>query len=314
VDGTDANYTWIHYKPGEVRDMPVLPNGNVTTPGEIVPRRFLTVLSEDDTKFKQGSGRAELAERIFSDGSPLAARVMVNRVWGWHFGKPLVATPSDFGVQGEKPTHPALLDDLAARFIAHGWSLKWLHREIMLSAAYRQASQPRPEAAAVDPQNALVWRMNPRRMDVESYRDSLLRAAGKLSEEMYGPSEEVDAPGNNRRTVYARVSRSRLNNLLKQYDFPDPVQTADGRDLTTTSLQQLFMMNSAFIEELADGLAESVAHEPDTAAKARGLFRKILSRDPNAEELDLAQSYMDEGSISQYAQILLSTNEKIFWP
>jgi hypothetical protein len=294
--------------------MPVLPSGNVTAPGEIVPRRFLTVLSEGDTTFKQGSGRAELADRIFRDGSPLAARVMVNRVWGWHFGKPLVATPSDFGVQGEKPTHPALLDDLAARFIARGWSLKWLHREIMLSAAYRQSSQPRAEAAAVDPQNTLLWRMNPRRMDIESYRDSLLRTAGKLSEEMYGPSEEVDAPGNNRRTVYARVSRSRLNNLLKQYDFPDPVQTAGGRDLTTTSLQQLFMMNSAFIEELADGLAESVAHEPDAAAKTRGLFRKILSRDPSAEELDLAQSYMDEGSISQYAQILLSTNEKIFWP
>jgi hypothetical protein len=283
-------------------------------PGEIVPRRFLAVLSEGDTTFKQGSGRAELAERIFSDGAPLAARVMVNRVWGWHFGKPLVATPSDFGVQGEKPTHPALLDDLAARFIAHGWSLKWLHREIMLSAAYRQSSQPRAEAAALDPQNTLLWRMNPRRLDIESYRDSLLRAAGKLNEEMYGPSEEVDAPGNNRRTVYARVSRSRLNNLLKQYDFPDPVQTAGGRDLTTTSLQQLFMMNSAFIEELADGLAESVAREPDAAAKARGLFRKILSRDPSVEELDLAQSYMDQGSISQYAQILLSTNEKIFWP
>jgi hypothetical protein len=110
------------------------------------------------------------------------------------------------------------------------------------------------------------------------------------------------------------VSRSRLSNLLKQYDFPDPVQTAGGRDLTTTSLQQLFMMNSVFIEELADGLAESVAHEPDAAAKARSLFRKILSRDPSAEELDLAQSYIGEGSISQYAQILLSTNEKIFWP
>ena len=142
-------------------------------------------------------------------------------------------------MQGEKPSHPALLDDLAARFIAHGWSLKWLHREILLSAAYQQASQPRADAAAADPLNSLFWRMNPRRLDIESYRDSLLRAAGKLSEEMYGPSQEVDAPGNYRRTVYARVSRARLNNLFKQYDYPDPIQTASGRDLTTTSLQQL---------------------------------------------------------------------------
>jgi hypothetical protein len=156
--------------------------------------------------------------------------------------------------------------------------------------------------------------MNPRRLDVESYRDSLLRAAGKLSEEMYGPSQEVDAPENNRRTVYARVSRSRLNTLLKQYDFPDPVQTAGGRDLTTTSLQQLFLMNSSFIEGLADDLAASVAGEPDNTAKIRSLFRKILSRNPSPKELDLAQSYVAEGSISQYAQILLSTNEKIFWP
>jgi hypothetical protein len=314
VDGTDANYTWIHYKPGEHRDMPVLPSGNVTAPGEIVPRRFLSVLSNGDSTFQQGSGRAELAERIFTDAAPLAARVIVNRVWGWHFGRPLVATPSDFGVQGEKPTHPELLDDLAARFIAQGWSLKWLHREMLLSAAYQQSSRNRNEAAAVDPVNALVWRMNPRRLDIESFRDSLLRAAGKLSEEMYGPSQEVSAPENNRRTVYARVSRARLNNLLKQYDFPDPIQTASGRDLTTTSLQQLFLMNSSFIEGLSDALAESVAAEPDTAAKARALFRKVLARNPDPAEPDLAQSYLREGSVSQYAQILLSTNELIFWP
>jgi Protein of unknown function (DUF1553)/Protein of unknown function (DUF1549)/Planctomycete cytochrome C len=319
VDGADANYTFINYRPGEARDMPVLPSANVTAPGDIVPRRFLTVLSKGDSTFRQGSGRAELGERIFSDGAPLAARVIVNRVWGWHFGKPLAGTPSDFGVQGEKPTHPMLLDDLAARFVAHGWSLKWLHREILLSAAYRQSSRPRADAAAADPLNALVWRMNPRRLDVESFRDSLLRAAGKLSDEMYGPSAEIDAPGNDRRTVYARVSRARLSNLLKQYDFPDPIQTASGRDLTTTSLQQLFLMNSAFLEELSDGLAASVSKEPDAAAKIRSLFRKVLSRDPSAEESQLAKSYLGEGSpgagsVSRYAQILLSTNEMIFWP
>ena len=146
MDGSDPHYTFIDYRPGEARDLPILPHGNVAAPGEIVPRRFLTVPGQGRPAFHQGSGRLELADRIFSDAAPLAARVIVNRVWGWHFGKPLVATPSDFGTQGEKPTHPELLDDLAARFIAHGWSLKWLHREIMLSAAYRQSSRPRADA------------------------------------------------------------------------------------------------------------------------------------------------------------------------
>jgi len=118
------------------------------------------VLSKTDPAFHNGSGRLELADRIFSDAAPLAARVIVNRIWAWHFGKPLVATPSDFGAQGEKPTHPELLDDLAARFIANHWSLKWLHREIMLSATYQQASRQRPEAVKLDPGNRLIWRMS----------------------------------------------------------------------------------------------------------------------------------------------------------
>jgi len=189
---------------------------------------------------------------------------------------------------------------------------------MMLSAAYRQASQMRANAELADPVNSLLWRMNPRRMDIESYRDSMLRAAGKLSDEMYGPSDEVDNPGNNRRTVYGRVSRSRVNNLLRQYDFPDPIQTASGRDLTTTSLQQLFLMNSTFVHDLAAALAKSVESENTGAQKIRGLYRKVLARDPSARELDLAMTYLGAGltpaAIEQYAQVLLSTNEEIFWP
>jgi hypothetical protein len=279
----------------------------------VAPRHFLTVLSKGDSTFHEGSGRRELADDIFGDGAPLAARVIVNRVWGWHFGKPLAATASDFGVQGERPTHPELLDDLAARFIAHGWSLKWLNREIMLSAVYRQSSQPRSDAETIDPGNTLLWRMNPRRMDVEAFRDSLLRAAGQLSDQMGGPSMDLDNAANTRRTVYGKISRTRLNNLLRQYDFPDPMQTASGRDLTTTSLQQLFLMNSPFIHNLAGTLAKSVDGESDTAAKVRALYRKILSRDPSAKELDLATTYLNEASLHQYAQVLLATNEEIFW-
>jgi hypothetical protein len=314
IDGSDPQFTVIHYKAGEPRDVPLLRAGNVATPGEIVPRHFPLVLSRGDANFKNGSGRLELAERIFTDAASLSARIIVNRVWGWHIGKPLVATPSDFGVQGEKPTHPELLDDLAARFIANGWSLKWLHREIMLSATYRQSSRPREDAAKVDTVNALVWRMNPRRMDIESYRDTLLRASGRLNEKMYGPSEDLQSANNVRRTVYGRVSRGRMSSLLKNYDFPDPMQTAGGRELTITPLQQLFVMNSPFMHDAAVALSASVAQEADDSARMRALFRKVLSREPSPKELDLALSFLAGGTIEQYAQVLLSTNEEIFWP
>ena len=157
-----------------------------------------------------------------NDAAPLAARVIVNRVWGAHFGTYLVGTPSDFGDRGDKPTHPELLDDLAARFIANGWSLKWLHREILLSAAYRQSSHPRAEAMEKDESNKWLWRMNPRRLDIEAYRDTLLRSAGLLDGTMYGPSGDLEASGFYRRTLYGRISRSRLNDLLRLYDFPEP--------------------------------------------------------------------------------------------
>jgi hypothetical protein len=231
-----------------------------------------------------------------------------------HFDKPLVATASDFGTQGDKPTHPELLDDLAARFIAHGWSLKWLNKEIMLSTAFRQSSRRRPDGEKADQTNDLLWRMNPRRLDAESYRDSILRASGTLSEEVYGPSADLDTEGFNRRTVYGYVSRGRLNTVLKLYDFADTTQTSPGSDLTTTSLQQLFVMNSAFIQEQAATLAASVDGEPDNTAKVRGLYRKVLARDPRPGEVDVAMSYLAQGTLAQWAQILLATSEEIFWP
>ena len=207
-----------------------------------------------------------------------------------------------------------MLDDLAARFIANGWSLKWLHREIMLSSTYQQSSRRRADAEQADQSNTLLWRMNPRRMDIESYRDSMLRAAGTLSDKMYGPSEDLDAEGNTRRTIYGRVARGRLNNLLKLYDFPDASQTSPGRDLTTTPLQQLFVMNGTFIREQAAALAKTLESEPDATAKLRSLYRKILARDPTAKELDFALTYLSQSTLAEYAEVLLSTNEEIFWP
>src|SRR5262249_7137375 len=146
VDGTDPDLTLLEFKPGRPRDLHILAGGNVAKPGDLAPRGFPAVLAKGAPAFRHGSSPPGLGNKIFTDAAPLAARVIVNRVWGWHFGRPLVETPSDFGTQGDKPSHPQLLDDLAARFIANGWSLKWLHREIMLSATYRQASHPRAEA------------------------------------------------------------------------------------------------------------------------------------------------------------------------
>jgi hypothetical protein len=314
ADGSDEHFTVLQYEPGVARDFPVLMHGNVATPGEIVPRHFPIVLAKGDPTFKIGSGRLELGERIFSDSAPLAARVIVNRVWGWHFGRGLVATPSDFGVQGEKPSNSELLDDLAARFIEHGWSLKWLNREIMLSSTYQQSSKPRADGEAADPINNLVWRMSPKRMDIEAYRDTMLRSAGRLDTKMYGPSEDLDGATMQRRTIYGRVSRNRLNTLLKNYDFPDPMQTAGARDLTITSLQQFFVMNSAFMHDEAVALEKSVKEDTDARAKVTHLFRNALSRDPKPAEIDLALSYLEKGTLVEFAQVLLATNEEIFWP
>ena len=315
VDGSDGDLTVLDFQPGKARDLPVFLRGNSGTTGEAAPRRFLTVLSKGGSGYDQGaSGRLDLANQMFRDAGPLAARVMVNRVWAWHFGKPLVPTLSDFGTQGEKPSHPKLLEDLAARFIENGWSLKWLHREMVLSAAYRQASNPRADGEKVDPTNRLLWRMNARRLDIEAFRDSLIATTGELKMDGGGPSTDVDLATNQRRTVYGRISRARTNPLLRLYDFPDPSQHSPARDLTVTPLQQLFVMNSSFLESQATKLAVKVEEMPDGREKIQALYRRIFSRDPSPKELDLGMSFLNGAGMQQYTQALLSTNEFIFWP
>ena len=313
LDGSDPDLTVIDVRPGKPRDMNILPHANVASPGAVAPRQFLTVLSKGDTTFQRGSGRIDLAERMFSEGGPLAARVIVNRVWAWHFGKPIVPTLSDFGTQGEKPTHPELLDDLAARFVEHGWSLKWLHRTIMLSATYRQSSKPRAEAVEVDPSNALVWRMNPRRLDIEAYRDNLLLASGDLDPTAPAFSANLDDDSNHRRTVYGTVSRGHLNTVLALYDFPEANMSAPQRDLTTSPLQQLFVMNSPFLKQRAENLLK-VSDAVDPTATVRQMYERALQRKPTGGELDLALSYLRSGTLMEYAQALLASNEVIFWP
>jgi hypothetical protein len=239
---------------------------------------------------------------------------MANRIWQHLFGQGLVKSVDNFGTTGDKPTHPELLDDLSARFIQNGWSLKWLHRQIMMSATYRQASHPRADALRTDPSNHLLWRMNPRRLDIEAYRDCLLQACGTLDTTVGGPSNDLDQPGNYRRTVYARVSRSRLNSLLQLYDFPLATMHSPERETTTTPLQELFVMNSTFIEDQAATLAKSVEKQPDVNAKVRAIYRKVMLRDPSDAELQLADQYLKTATLPEYCQAVLSTNEVIFWP
>ena len=321
VDGSTPTVTRMDLRPGQPRDLPVFIGGNVANPGEIVRRRFLTVFEEGEPRpFEQGSGRLELANKIVGEAGPLAARVWVNRVWGWHFGQHLVRTPSDFGTQGQKPTHPDLLEDLAARFVTNGWSLKWLHREIMLSAAYRQSSRQVEDSQAADPTNRWLWRMNPRRLDIEAWRDSILQASGELNLAMGGPSSAVDSADPARRSVYSTISRGQLHPVLQLYDFPVPTQHTPQRQLTTTPLQQLFVLNSGWFLERGRSLSGAVESIADRSERVAALYRRTLGRDPTNRESALALEYLDTRRAEvgrepwdEYAHSLLGTNELSFF-
>ena len=191
----------------------VFVRGNPTQLGDKVERRFLRVLCDGEpVPFNEhDSGRLELARAIADRNNPLAARVIVNRVWMWHFGKPLVSTPSDFGLRSDPPTHPELLDHLAWNFMEHGWSLKWLHRQMSVRPRISRPVLTGPSAAPIDPENARLWRMNPRRLDFESTRDALLAVAGQLSPALGGkPFDNVADPAATRRTMYGRIDRLNL--------------------------------------------------------------------------------------------------------
>jgi hypothetical protein len=318
-------YPHVHaIRDGEPRTMHVHIRGNPETLGDEVARRFLTILSTHDPKpFSQGSGRLELANLIACGDNPLTARVMVNRVWQQHFGQGLVRTPSNFGRLGEPPSHPELLDHLASRFIASGWSLKALHRTILLSAVYQQASDFDEKRAGVDPENRLLWRMNRRRLDVEAWRDAILTVAGTLDDSLGGPSFELADADIYRRTLYARISRHSLNPLLRLFDFPDPNITSDGRPVTLVPLQQLFVLNSPFMANSAKALAArcSAATENDDADRIRRAVELTLGRPATNDELQLGLEFVSKPTEptgsglsrwEQYAQVLLSTNEFMF--
>jgi len=281
------------FYPNRPRDLPVMIRGNVTSPGEIVPRRFLEVLCEGEpVPFQNGSGRLELAEAIVSPGNPLTARVFVNRVWQQYFGEGLVDTPSNFGATGSAPSHPELLDDLAVRFMENGWSLKWLHREILLSATYRQSSLVTSALAGEkDPGNRLLWRFPQRRRDAETFYDALLTAGGNLDLTMGGPSGEIDQRSFERRAVYAKISRDAPSQYLQVNDFPDPTIHAEQRSLTTTPLQQLFVLNSPFIRGQAVRLSERVPEGP-LPERIQTLYRILFGRTARPAEVEMGLQFL----------------------
>ena len=308
----------VHDK--EPQNLHVFLRGNTQTKGDIVPRRFLRVLSEGEPKpFTQGTGRLELAESIVSPDNPLTARVVVNRVWSMFFGRGLVTTPSNFGLLGTKPSHPALLDDLAVRFMENGWSMKRLIREMVLSSTYRQCSDESEANRAIDPGNTHLWRMNRRRLSIEQWRDSIL-AAGDNLERTGGKSLELTDKKNVRRTVYARVSRKKLNDMLMQFDYPDPNVHAAKRSATTTAIQKLFVMNNRFMVEQAKRLAKRVTGDSldASAEQVQSIYDILYNRKPSAAELDLALGFLQLPAESrltrweQYSHALLAANEMSF--
>jgi hypothetical protein len=325
--------------------------GNPGRPGPAVPRRFLRLLAEPDRRpFQKGSGRLEMARAIADPKNPLTARVLVNRVWLWHFGKGLVSTASDFGLRSDPPSHPEMLDYLANEFIASGWSLKTLHRQIMLSSTYRQRSEPLPQGLRADPENRLLWRFNRQRLDFESMRDSLLAVSGGFEPAVGGPPASItEPPFSRRRTIYGFIDRQNLNGLYRTFDFAVPDATSSRRFVTTVPQQALFLMNSPFLHEQVRQLTASLGLPPAWASAAPGsgsagdpadgvrqLYRRVLGRWPEPDELNLAIEFVrrqtdpsptEQGAWGpppdtkvdrplspweQLSQVLLLTNEFMF--
>ena len=316
-------YAYIHGMADSPRpaDSRIHVRGNPYDLGDTTPRRFLTVLGNGRPQpLDQGSGRLQLAEAIA--GHPLSARVMVNRIWQNHFGQGIVRTPGNFGRLGTPPTHPELLEYLTHRFIQGNYSVKALHREILLSAAYRQNSLHREAAAAKDPENRLLWRANRRRLDAEALRDSILAIAGTLSPGIGGASVDLSKDAR-RRSVYGQVNRSKLDSMLALFDFPDPSLSSQQRAVTNVPSQKLFFLNSKLVWEQAGVLSDRIHGKGDRldGRTVDRVYRLIFGRQATQEERQLALNFMDSvearnnpptDPLRQYLQTLLSSNEFLF--
>ena len=279
----------------DAKPVHVFLRGNPNNPGALAPPHFLTCLGGSAANaYQDGSGRLDLARSIIDPDNPVTARVMVNRIWMHHFGAGLVRTPSDFGNRGEPPTHPELLDYLAVRFVQSGWSVKAMHRMIVLSATYRQSSADSEAGRKVDPENQLLWRMNRQRLEIESLRDAMLAASGRLDLTMGGvPFSLLAEPSVPRRSVYGFIERGRIPGLLSAFDFASPDQHAPMRFTTTVPQQALFFLNSDFVTEQSRAVAARL-DAADPSARVRKLYRWIFGRDPEKSELNAGLKFVSQ--------------------
>ena len=300
--------------------MKVFIRGNPLKFGDLAPKGFLQILGGSTAPAKDFT-RLDLANSIASKTNPLTARVIVNRVWQAHFGRGLVSTPSNFGKLGGPPSHPELLDTLAVGFMEQGWSLKWLHRQIVLSATYQLSSANDPANAAIDGDNTYLWKSTRHRLDIEQWRDGLLSVAGHLDPTAGGPTYNLADANNKRRTVYAKISRHELDGLLRLFDFPDANVTADKRTSTTVPQQQLFALNSEFMTIQAKAFAARIEKAAtDDAERVKAAYRMAYQRTPSDRELSLGVKFAAAKANpadkltrwQQYAQILLASNELMY--
>lgn len=305
----DGNYPLRMVDDSNPHNVHVFVRGNSGNRGPEAPRRFLLAVAGEGRKnFEKGSGRLELAQAIVSPDNPLTARVFVNRAWTHYFGAGLVITPSDFGLRSSPPSHPELLDELARGFIDSKWSIKQLHRRILLSATYQQASVSRPDGVKVDPENRLLWKQNRRRLEFEGLRDNLLAVSGQLDPTLGGPSVQlVSAPFPKRRTLYGFIDRQNLPGLFRVFDLASPDAHTPQRFTTTVPQQALFLLNSPFLMETLTQLVNrpDLAKLTDPAEKIRLLYQLVYARQPTSQELELGAAYLRSAQESAATEIAI---------
>jgi hypothetical protein len=317
----------------------VLNRGSVTKPGEEVTPGALEAVTQLGSQFElrvdasDAQRRSALADWITDPKNPLTARVIVNRVWQYHFGQGLVNTPSDFGLNGDRPSHPELLDWLAVSFVENGWSLKWLHRLILSSRTYQQSDEFNSRAHEVDANNRLLWRMPLKRMDAETLRDSILFVTGKLDMKMQGgPGFELqkkaargafiyealdnDGPAVWRRAVYRFVVRGGERIMLDSFDCPDPSVATPQRSMSNTAVQALTLLNNEFVLRQAGFLAERLERDAgaERARQIERAYELLHGRAPTAKEMQLGLKFVAAQPLALYCRVLLNSNEFVYVP
>ena len=333
---------------GSPVDECVFIRGNPRSLGERVPRRFLEVFTTTTEAHPlqptpQEPARLTLARKVADPANPLTARVIVNRLWKHHFGAGLVPTPDDFGVLGQTPSHPELLDWLATEFVKNGWSLKRMHRRMLLTSAYQMTSRADSAADAIDPDNKLLHNMPLRRLEAEAIRDAMLAVSGRLDKTMFGPGvlphltpflsgrgrPSVSGPldGNGRRTIYLSVHRNFLTPMLMAFDYPVPFSTIGKRSVSNVPAQALTLLNNPFVLQQAAVWAWRVLGDGDLSAKQRidKMYQMAFGRPPSAQELEDSLAFVEEqgrhyGSVddvrvwTDMGHVMFNVKEFIFVP